>query len=112
MLDFDSDKLECLTDEDIEQIVVNEKFFATEVDEFETEQTRKVPVSAKKNKRAVSPKLETSEEHVIGDQKSKSIIKRNIELAATGDVLTAEERKRINEILGKTNQAIYNRLYE
>lgn len=99
MLDFDSDKLESLTDEDIDQIVVNEKFFATEVDEFETEKIREVPVSAKNNKRAVSPKLETSEEHVIGDQKSKSIIKRNIELAATGDVLTAEERKRINEIL-------------
>jgi hypothetical protein len=104
MLDYDSDKLENLTDHEINEICSNEKIFATEVDEFNEPDVRpEVTQLDRKNKRAISPKRENSEELALGDstnsKKEKSIIKRNIELAATGDVLTAEERKRINSIL-------------
>lgn len=94
-LDYSDAELEKMTDEEIEKIIKAQKFFQTELVDSDSESDADPELAA----------LETMSEKSEISKKKKSkpkndIIQRNIRLAGgEGDILTPEERKRIEFIM-------------
>ena len=94
-LDYSDAELEKMTDEEIEKILKAQKFFQTELVDSDSESEADPELVA----------LETMSETSNISKKKKSkpkndIIQRNIRLAGgEGDILTPEERKRVEFIM-------------
>lgn len=97
-----------MTDDQIDEIVKSKKFFQTELIDDNDGDNDRDDINDDDDIRSIADSL-ASTAITVGSKKSRNrpkndIIKRNIQLAGTGDYLTPDERLRVEQILATIDE--------